>query len=94
MFAVFLQLYLQRNCGLQNSTYLGLVEKVAIFRRIGHTGDLDREIINIGRWADALCPLQVLDFVADEPPLPSRSTILVGDVLKDPSAKPETCCGD
>jgi hypothetical protein len=43
---VFLQLCheLQEHCGLQNSRYLGLVEKLAMFLRICRTGDSHREI--------------------------------------------------
>lgn len=44
--AVFLRLCdeLQEHSGLQNSKYLGLTEKVAIFLRICRTGDSQREI--------------------------------------------------
>lgn len=37
----------------------------------------------LGNWVDALFPLQVLELDADEPSLASRSTIFVGDALKD-----------
>jgi len=37
----------------------------------------------VGRWADALSSLQVLDLNPDEPSLPSQSTIFVGGALKD-----------
>ena len=38
---VFIQLCyeLQEHCGLQNSKYLGIAEKVAIFLRVCRTGD-------------------------------------------------------
>ena len=43
---VFLQLCheLREHCGLRDSKYLGLMEKVAIFLRICRTGDSHREI--------------------------------------------------